>query len=775
MGNEIFGHSFTNSSDPNWVPEPGTRGTFSILSVCLVTLGLCVWTAIHLNVPEHNEPGWKQLLRKIGWLMLSLLSPEIIAYTAYQQYVQARSLVNIMNKHDSDSSYGLDLLFGRDSFCESDSLCHDDSPPRRKGITDIMTCWLPCLSRRRGKDEEDPPSTTVHTIEKWTMVHGFLAAMGGIAIEIGDNDPEVDVADRIANFLPAQNVTKIQWERKRLIINKSQRQRTQLTLTPKGLQFLKEHGHEKLIPELSENRIKDKSKGSAFAKTLVCIQASWFCVQCLTRFAQGLAISLLELNTLGHAICTLFIYALWWDKPLDIVEPETVLIRPSMKWEELEKAKLIATMCSRSRLDKKAAESDHLHFDGEMFAFPVHCSTKDGSGYYVDLSRQPLRETRYKLKIWNKIPKRRKRYEVYGAGLITIDNHGYGYDDGIRLGPFFAMIFHGGINANVPRLYLTVKQSSALLGMVRSRPQEEHVFTLGSGSGGEGVWDGVKLTGQSIRDSTKKGPFSAFRSPDSSPYSTSTNEMTRIVIQYSDIIRWQLALKYAQSHRTILAQHMYIDGLKDTFTDRVRNLPRFQDYENYFELFIGFGFVALIYGGLHCVAWNAPFTTSVERILWRISSITIAATGILVACVFSWTKFPPFWQKPIGTVFDILSVLESMNYYYDIYHWCSGCKVSHGLLAFFLQQPSYENNKLVRILCHMAVWLVHSPGFLLIGLITFLIYLFKALLDIFTILFMVLYVLARMYLVVISFINLAHLPDSAYQLPQWSRYVPHIG
>ncbi|KAK1780278.1 hypothetical protein QBC45DRAFT_408896 [Copromyces sp. CBS 386.78] len=32
MGHEVFGrHSFTNSSDPNWVPEPGARGTFSIL------------------------------------------------------------------------------------------------------------------------------------------------------------------------------------------------------------------------------------------------------------------------------------------------------------------------------------------------------------------------------------------------------------------------------------------------------------------------------------------------------------------------------------------------------------------------------------------------------------------------------------------------------------------------------------------------------------------------------------------------------------------------
>ncbi|KHE85479.1 hypothetical protein GE21DRAFT_1348871 [Neurospora crassa] len=763
MSDEIFGHSFTNSSDPKWVPEPGTRGTFSILSVCLVTLGLCVWTAIHLNVPEHNEPSWKQLMRKTGWLVLGLLSPEIvspfiliegqIAYTAYQQYVQARSLVNTMNKQkkkhdsDSDSSYGLDLLFGRNSFCESDSLCHDDSPSRKNGITDIMTFWLPCLSRRRRNDEEDPPPTTVHAVEKWTMVHGFLAVMGGIAIEIKDNNPEINVADRIANFLPTQN---------------GQRQRTRLTLTPKGLQFLKEHGHGKLVHDLSEKRIKDRSKGSAFAKTLVCIQASWFCIQCLTRFAQGLAISLLELNTFGHAICTLFIYALWWDKPLDVVEPETVLIHPSTKREKLQMAKLIAAMCSTSRLDKEASEADHLHSDGEKFLFPVHRDTK-GFGCRVDLSGLP----------W-----KRKH-----------SNDGQ---------------FH---SACSPTLYLHVEQSSALLERVRLRPQEHDVIRAGLDNERDRDWSAIKLlrdprltqipAKESIvagsvnsrnreraielqirphmRNPAEERPSSASRSPDSSPNSTSTTEKPRVVIQYSDIIRWQLALKYAQSHPIFLARDMYIDVPQDTFTDRVRNLPRFQDYNHYLPLFIGFGFVGLIYGGLHCVAWNAPFTTSIERILWRISSITIAATGVLVACVFSWTELPPFWQEPIDIFLSIADFLGHHILDNDTIQWCTGAQLSEVLEEFVERHSLYHKNKLIQVPCDMAVYLLMVPFLSLFFLTLFLLCLFKVLLDIFTVSFGVLYVLARIYLVVISFINLAHLPDSAYQLPQWSRYVPHIG
>jgi len=72
------------------------------------------------------------------------------------------------------------------------------------------------------------------------------------------------------------------------------------------------------VPDLSESDILDKSKANGFAKFLVCAQALWFCAQCIFRLAVGLSASLLELNTLGHCICALFTYMLWWSKPLDI-------------------------------------------------------------------------------------------------------------------------------------------------------------------------------------------------------------------------------------------------------------------------------------------------------------------------------------------------------------------------------------------------------------------------------------------------------------------------
>lgn len=45
---------------------------------------------------------------------------------------------------------------------------------------------------------------------------------------------------------------------------------------------------------------------------------------------QGIHISLLELNTFGHAMCALLIYLLWWEKPFDVDYPP--IVRSQTLW-----------------------------------------------------------------------------------------------------------------------------------------------------------------------------------------------------------------------------------------------------------------------------------------------------------------------------------------------------------------------------------------------------------------------------------------------------------
>jgi hypothetical protein len=91
-----------------------------------------------------------------------------------------------------------------------------------------------------------------------------------------------------------------------------------VALTSHGVSLLSKHGH---LPSISEGFIIDKSRADSMAKFLFCIQAIWCILQYIGRLATNLPVTLLEINTLGHVLCTLAMYLLWWHKPLDVAEP----------------------------------------------------------------------------------------------------------------------------------------------------------------------------------------------------------------------------------------------------------------------------------------------------------------------------------------------------------------------------------------------------------------------------------------------------------------------
>ena len=71
-------------------------------------------------------------------------------------------------------------------------------------------------------------------------------------------------------------------------------------------------------PIVTREEIQDKSKGDAVTKALVLLQTTWFLLQCAARGSQRLALTELELATAAFALLNIVIYALWWDKPLDV-------------------------------------------------------------------------------------------------------------------------------------------------------------------------------------------------------------------------------------------------------------------------------------------------------------------------------------------------------------------------------------------------------------------------------------------------------------------------
>ncbi|KAJ7910802.1 hypothetical protein B0H13DRAFT_1615283 [Mycena leptocephala] len=72
------------------------------------------------------------------------------------------------------------------------------------------------------------------------------------------------------------------------------------------------------IKNIDAEDIMDKSKGDALSKGLAMVQGLWFTTKCVARVHQHLAVTELEVATLAFAVVNVFIWLLWWDKPLDV-------------------------------------------------------------------------------------------------------------------------------------------------------------------------------------------------------------------------------------------------------------------------------------------------------------------------------------------------------------------------------------------------------------------------------------------------------------------------
>lgn len=184
--------------------------------------------------------------------------------------------------------------------------------------------------------------------------------------------------------------------------------------------------------------------------------------------------------------------------------------------------------------------------------------------------------------------------------------------------------------------------------------------------------------------------------------------LPNISLTSQDVTRWKMASRADEVYKQGQA---YSIPIFLSFVQRCKDWP---DVDHIFDepsIAFGFSAAALIYGGLHALAWFAHFGSSREQLLWRISACVVMG-GVPIIFVL-WKFFVWLDDKPVFSQAGVLSLQ-------------------------FLILP------LTRLVL------------LLTGL-TFLAY-----------------ILARVYLVVECFINLSHLPAEVYDVPTWSTYFPHI-
>lgn len=202
--------------------------------------------------------------------------------------------------------------------------------------------------------------------------------------------------------------------------------------------------------------------------------------------------------------------------------------------------------------------------------------------------------------------------------------------------------------------------------------------------------------------------FLSISSAEVSKYDILHSWRPHLIVSPETALRWKLAYleKKRNENRHGLWQHSWqlLWRLEGSVKVRRRNF-RFSHPLRDATSLMGIIIAGLSYGGLHIIAWAAPFASSAEMYLWRISSLAIAVSGFVVLGTKLLADACDYVPENLTDLMDVVSTV-----------WIVVVAMPFGLL----------------------------------------------------------YVLARGYLVVECFVNIAHLPDSVYQVPAWSQYFPHI-
>jgi len=88
----------TGPSKRSYVAHSGRCSTIDILLSSVITLTLCVYTNIHLNItpPKKYFGIWNVLIYKFYWVLIAMFAPEFVLYATYLQWRNPRELCKML-------------------------------------------------------------------------------------------------------------------------------------------------------------------------------------------------------------------------------------------------------------------------------------------------------------------------------------------------------------------------------------------------------------------------------------------------------------------------------------------------------------------------------------------------------------------------------------------------------------------------------------------------------------------------------------------------------
>lgn len=471
-------------------------------------------------------------------------------------------------------------------------------------------------------------------------------------------------------------------------------------------------------------------------------------VQCIGRYVGGLPLSLLEINTLGHVVCALVMYLFWLHKPQDIHEPSVV------HFEGVESVCAYAWMCSilsktvggeeqemrelcyypNVTTGDSSSQQGNRHLDNERTLFTRVNSGNSGIPHNSIAEPVPVSQRCSALRTSRSEPL--PIYEPPANSTIISENEVL---RGTQLGPANAqkitipkrLVRAGGTrnpDSESQKLWKPAKIGLDDVGARRwqlaSSFLHEHfdALHLEAKTTPKKTIAEAKLEEEEakkiaglLRDDPESSLLQLAEYPAPSARDESDTETTRQPIIFREIY-----------HKTS-GYHPFL------VVDEVPNWPHNAGLLSAFQElpWIIIALTTGLYGGLHATAWHSHFPTSTEHIIWCISCIIVAASGILTGILITIDRLP----KRLGW----------KNTYQPTYR--------DGAILYYFKDHD------------MTWWDIPFSIVILTVIVSVALPAALAVLC---------YIPARIFLVVESFISLRNAPIETYMTPDWTEWIPHL-
>ncbi|KIK53942.1 hypothetical protein GYMLUDRAFT_49114 [Collybiopsis luxurians FD-317 M1] len=340
------------------------RTLLQIVWSCISVLITCTWVSVHPNVPGPDDSSWKVLRRKIGLMIIALIAPEMLVLWAARQWFAARKLserypgwtrthaffalmggfalyegkkcISVLRFIPDNYSSAKVPIWAHFENLERRTVINDNTPSIHSDSTLVPLTGH--ASMPSSDDLKQPPAAD-NEVES----EGCPSAPSHTDVEHDNPVSSHDNDDTLVISADSNPKSGTQTERGELKVpllassdfeGRYNQTHTTPTLYTVG-KFAECYAtrfdrrsfaaHLNLIARIPEAEIKDRSHSDGFSKLIAVMQTTWFVVQLLARWIEGLPVTELEVMTLAFAAMNVLIYFFWWDKPQGVGCPVRIV------------------------------------------------------------------------------------------------------------------------------------------------------------------------------------------------------------------------------------------------------------------------------------------------------------------------------------------------------------------------------------------------------------------------------------------------------------------